>query len=95
VHTVRLLADNTVDTRMYALQKTKMDQVSNALEHFQQDKSLGSRALRQVLGFRFRRQGDDDDSGLFKDSGEIEEDDDDVYDDSVEASEDDDEEQDE
>lgn len=72
VHAVRLLADDTVDTRMYKMQEIKMKQVSTALEHFQEDKSFGSRALRRVLGYRFQRAGDDDDEGLFEDQNEDE-----------------------
>jgi hypothetical protein len=91
VHAVRLLADDTVDTRMFEMQEIKMKQVSTALEHFQEDKSFGSRALRRVLGFRFQRQGDDEDKNLFKDSDDVE--DEEEYDDSVEYGEQDDEDQ--
>ncbi|KAK7743007.1 DNA repair protein rad16 [Diaporthe eres] len=75
VHAVRLLAENTVDTRMYQMQQTKIDQVTTALERFQEDKSFGLRALRRVLGVRFLKQGDEDDEALFKDQDEIEDDD--------------------
>ncbi|KAG6366629.1 hypothetical protein INS49_000807 [Diaporthe citri] len=75
VHTVRLLAENTVDTRMYKMQETKISQVANALQHFQEDKSFGLCALRRVLGVRFLRRGDEDDEALFKDQDEIEDDD--------------------
>lgn len=59
-----------------------MKQISNALQYFQGDKSLGPRALRRVLGYRFQREGDDDDQ---HDEEEIE--DDEEGDDTVEYDE--------
>lgn len=82
---MRLLADDTVDTRMYKMQEIKMTQVSTALDNFQEDKSFGSRALRRVLGFRFQRQGDEIDDNLFKDQDDIEDEED--YDGSLEEGE--------
>ncbi|POS77333.1 hypothetical protein DHEL01_v204275 [Diaporthe helianthi] len=63
VHAVRFLARDTIDTRMQEMQENKMKKISNALQYFQGDKSLGPHALRRVLGFRFQREGDDDDQG--------------------------------
>lgn len=74
VHAFRILAENTVDSRMYRMQQIKIEQVETALEKFQEDKSFGVRALRIVAGARFTRPGDEDDGALFKDQDEIEED---------------------
>lgn len=71
---MRLLAEDTVDTRMFKMQQNKIKQVTTALEKFQEDKSFGLRALRRVLGVRFLRRGDENDEALFKDQDEIEED---------------------
>lgn len=76
---MRLLAEDTVDTRMFKMQQNKIKQVSTALEKFQEDKSFGLRALRRVLGVRFLRRGDENDEALFKDQDEIDDDDDQWY----------------
>lgn len=74
VHAVRLLAEDTVDSRMFKMQQQKIKQVSSALEKFQEDKSFGFRALRIVAGLRFMRKGDEDEEGRFNDQEGIDED---------------------
>ncbi|KAL2292700.1 hypothetical protein FJTKL_07793 [Diaporthe vaccinii] len=80
VYCLRLLADETIDSRMYKLQELKLSQIKSALDVFQADKAYGIRALRRVLGARFQEDGDEKDENLFE-GYDYSEDDDDTTDD--------------
>ncbi|KAG8166749.1 hypothetical protein KVR01_002438 [Diaporthe batatas] len=54
VHAVRLLADETVDRRMFDMQEAKVCQIKTALQRLQEG-SYGLRALRRVLGYHFEQ----------------------------------------
>ncbi|KAJ0114538.1 hypothetical protein J7T55_004782 [Diaporthe amygdali] len=59
-YATRVLAGNTIDDEIYHLQEKKLSQMRNCLEEFQADKGLGARALRRLLGSRWKEKGDDD-----------------------------------
>lgn len=77
---MRLLADDTIDSRMDKLQQMKLSQIKSALDVFQADKAFGIRALRRVLGARFQEDGDEKDENLFE-GYDYSEDEDDTTDD--------------
>lgn len=87
-YSMRFLAKDTIDTRMYMLQQAKLDETEGALGEFQADQSLGTEKLREILGgawldegFGYRERSDDEeDDSVVGDDEELEYEDDDADD---------------
>ena len=58
-HAARILAKDTVDDRIYEMQQNKLSQMAGSLQEFHAEKGLGARALRRLLGDRWKANGDD------------------------------------
>lgn len=58
---IRFLANDTIDTRMYEKQQEKLEEMQDAIQEFQADKSLGSHTLRDILGKAWYDEEVDDD----------------------------------
>lgn len=58
-HAVRILAKDTIDDRIYEMQENKLSQMAGSLQEFHAERGLGARALRKLLGDRWKANGDD------------------------------------
>lgn len=60
-YSLRFLADDTVDTRMYNLQQKKLKETNNALDEFSVDIKLTCKTMEKLLGWRDNEDGSEED----------------------------------
>lgn len=60
-HSIRFLAEDTIDTRMYDLQEKKLKDTKDALDEFSADSKLTCKTMEKLLGWRENDGGSEED----------------------------------